>query len=405
MALAVLGLFVLATGLLSLPIERAFFVSRPMLALAIGLALGPGLGWLDPHAWGHDPHGLLSHAAELTIAIALMSIALRLPGRYFRRRARTMLVLLGLLVPLMAAAAAVVTGGVFGWPPLVCALVGAAVAPTDPVLATTIAHGSVAREHLPARLRHVLSAESGANDGLAAPVFFLPLLLLTSAAPAAAVGEWVWRPLLWETLAGAGLGLALGAGTGKAVLLAEEKRSMETPSFLSLTVALSLLALGAAKLVHANGILAVFAAGMGFNQRVGSRLREQEEHVQDAVDQFFTMPIFIFVGLLAPVQAWWDLGASGLLWAAGILLLRRLPALLLLRRAACIFRDRREALFAGWFGPIGIAALYYALLAKHRAGLEHVWAVVSLAVAASVVVHGVTAPLWTRRMKPSRYRP
>ena len=80
----------------------------------------------------------------------------------------------------------------------------------------------------------------------------------------------------------------------------------------------------------------------------------------------------------------------------GILLLRRLPMMLALRPLIDPLRSRVDALFAGWFGPMGVAALFYATLAERKAGLEEAWVVGSLVVFASTIAHGVTATPLTK---------
>lgn len=115
-------------------------------------------------------------------------------------------------------ALALLAWALLGLSPLAASVAGAALSPTDPVLATTILHGHLGLKHLADRLRHVLSAEAGANDGLAAPLVLLPLTGMFA------------RTVLWETLAGAAVGLLLGLATGKALVLAERRHSMELPS-------------------------------------------------------------------------------------------------------------------------------------------------------------------------------
>src|SRR5690606_9725442 len=80
-----------------------------------------------------------------------------------------------------------------------------------------------------------------------------------------------------------------------------------------------------------------------------------------------------------------------------VLLLRRLPFLLILKRWIPELQDTRDALFLGWFGPIGVAALFYAMLALRQTGHEIVWTMGSLLICASLVVHGVTAAPFTKR--------
>jgi sodium/hydrogen antiporter len=177
-ALVVIGGLVLGTGLLSRPI-RGTALSLPMLALLTGVALGPaGVGLLHPDHWG-SPAMLLEEAARLTLAIGLMGVALRLPPEFPLRSWRALAVLLGLVMPLMGLCSGLLTYWFLDLPLLIALLVGAAVAPTDPIVSTSIVTGQVAEANLPERVRHLLSAESGANDGLAYPLVLLPVLLLT----------------------------------------------------------------------------------------------------------------------------------------------------------------------------------------------------------------------------------
>jgi NhaP-type Na+/H+ or K+/H+ antiporter len=98
-----------------------------------------------------------------------------------------------------------------------------------------------------------------------------------------------------------------------------------------------------------------------------------------------------------PCQEWLDLGWRGVLLVVGVLLLRRLPAVLALRPLLGPLGGRaKDVLFLGWFGPIGAAALYYAAYALRETGIEEVWVVGSLVICASVVVHGVSATPLTK---------
>jgi len=92
------------------------------------------------------------------------------------------------------------------------------------------------------------------------------------------------------------------------------------------------MVLGAAKLIGTDGILAVFVAGLIFSEVVGGKEKAEEENVQEAINRFFTLSIFILLGLTLPWQQWWALGWGGLILVVTVLLLRRLPAILLLNR-------------------------------------------------------------------------
>ena len=97
--------------------------------------------------------------------------------------------------------------------------------------------------------------------------------------------------------------------------------------------------------------------------------RQNEEHGQEAVNRFFAIPtIFILLDTVLPWKGWFDLGWSGPLLVLAVLLLRRTPVLLLLKPFLRDIRTASEALFMGWFGPIAVAAIYYASLMEHRTG-------------------------------------
>jgi NhaP-type Na+/H+ or K+/H+ antiporter len=240
-------------------------------------------------------------------------------------------------------------------------------------------------------VRDVISAESGANDGLAYLFVLLPLFVLTAGSPVAGLDEWLVRAVLWEVVGGAALGLVLGIGAGWLLEAAEAHRLIDRTSILAYSLALSLTVLGVTHLLGANDILAVFTAGCGFAFAISERDRHEEERMQEAVNRFFILPIFTLLGAALPWGAWQQLGWTGLVIVAGVLLLRRLPAVWVFHRCIGPFRGAAPALFAGWFGPIGVAALFYAAQAARHVEQPAIWPVATLMIASSTLVHGVTA--------------
>ncbi|WP_227370585.1 cation:proton antiporter [Halomonas sp. M20] len=392
--LAVAGGLVLLLGLLSRPIDRSW-LSPPLIAFCLGVVIGPhALGLLDPDVWGNSHH-LLEEAARLTLGISLMGIALRLPARFPLVHWRSLLILLGIGMPIMFLISALLTQWTLGVPLLIALSIGASICPTDPVIASSIVTGGVANDNLPAGFRHLLSVESGANDGLAYPFVFLPILILTTPTDTAWL-EWFFQVWLWEVGGSVVIGAVMGWCCGELLKWSEHKGLFDQPSFLAITLALTLLVLGVGKLLGTDSILAVFAAGIAYDQRVIGKERSEEDNVQEMANLFFTMPVFALFGLMAPWGDWLTLGWSGLLLVVLILLLRRLPVILMLHRWLPPVRERNIALVMGWFGPIGISALFYGVLASSRTGDDSIWIVVSLCVFASVVAHGITAAPFAR---------
>jgi sodium/hydrogen antiporter len=388
-ALAAIGGLLLILGMLAGLIHESGFLSEPLFALLAGVLIGPAVFDLLDLAGLGDQMMVLEMAALVTLAIALMGVALRLPVGYISSNWRLLAVLLGILMPLMWLACSLLTYLFLGVSFLVALLIGGIVTPTDPVVANTIVTGGVAERNLPARLRHAISAESGFNDGLALPFVLLPLLMLTRTS-GEAFSHWLTHTILWEVAAGAVLAALIGYATGKTLRWAERKETMERTSILTVSLALSLTVLGITELAGMSGVLAAFIAGAVFNATGSSDAKERQEEVQGAITRFFDLPIFVLLGMALPWEGWLALGWSGVFLATAVLLLRRLPAVLALRPLLGELRETKELLFLGWFGPVGAAALYYAAFSLQETGIEEVWTVVSLIICASVLVHGLT---------------
>jgi NhaP-type Na+/H+ or K+/H+ antiporter len=215
--------------------------------------------------------------------------------------------------------------------------------------------------------------------------------------PTEALSHWFVHVLLWEVIGAVLCGAIFGYVAGRLLKLAERKKTIENSSFLGYGIALSLTVLGAAKLIGTDGILAVFVAGLAFGDVIGGQQRAEEDNVQEAINRFFTLPIFILLGLTIPWQQWWSLGWWKLvILIVTVLLLRRIPAILLTQRLIQPVKNIPEALFVGWFGPIGVAAIFYAGYCLRRTGVEEVWLVCSLMICASIFAQGLSATPLTK---------
>jgi NhaP-type Na+/H+ or K+/H+ antiporter len=292
---------------------------------------------------------------------------------------------------------------ILGLPFWMAALIGAIIAPTDPIAASPIVTGKLAEENIPEAMRHAISFESGANDGLSYLFVFLPFLMLTLT-PGEALADWLTTTLLWEVGVATVFGLVIGYTAARLLRAAESNDAINSEWRVVYTVSLALLAVGVGRLVESDEVLLVFAAGAMFTQVISQSDRQNEEQGHEAVNRFFAIPIFVLLGTAVPWRGWVDLGWSGAALVLALLLLRRPPVLLLLRPLLQERFSVTDALFVGWFGPIAVAALYYASLMEHRLAEPMIWHVVSLVICGSVVTHGVTGAPLTRALGRSAPR-
>jgi sodium/hydrogen antiporter len=360
-------------------------LSEPLLAVTVGVLAGPEvLGLLAPPPQGAT--ALLELVARVTLAVAMMAIALRYPLSDVRQHVAPVAWLLLAVLPAMALTGAVLATVTLGVGVGIALTIGAALAPTDPVLASAVVAGEPAERDLPAPLRRVLSVESGANDGLALSFVLVAAAYATGTSIGSSVLEAAWA------VAGAvAIGGALGWGTAKLLHAAERRDEIDPTRELTFSLVLSLAALGLGGLARTADLLAVFVCGLAFNAVTTGAEREAEETIDESVNRFLILPLFVLLGVAIPWDGWRELGWAGAGFVVAVLLLRRLPWVILSGRLAGA-PSLTDAAWLGWFGPIGAAAVFYL---THLDGLgvtdPVVWHAGSLAVVASTLVHGVTA--------------
>lgn len=364
-------------------------VSEPFLAMVIGIVCGPyALDLLDMNEWG-DPDSIMILSTRLTIAMALMATALRLPADYVKKYRKSESILVIGIMLLMWLAGTILFLLFFGFPLELAALAGAIITPSDPVVSSSIISGNFAKSHFKEKIRRTLSFEAGSNDGLAFPLVALPLLLLTESQ---ALQHWALKSLLWETLGGILLGYLLGVLAGRIVNRAHRNKWMTEKSLLAASLTLAFIIIGGFELINLNSIIAVFAGGIGFNSKIDKEEILKDEKVQETLERLFVVPIFFFFGLIIPFQLWIEQGWLLLIFVVAVLLLKRIPAFFLLKRFLKRFNST-DLLVMGWLGPIGISSLFYVFHSLKTFENEILWTVISAVVFASTTVHGITASI------------
>ncbi|UFU06561.1 cation:proton antiporter domain-containing protein [Ruania halotolerans] len=359
-------------------------LSEPLVALALGVVLGPQvLGLVEITDQVRDV--VLLEGSRLIVALSVMAAALRFRASELGRVVRPVLLLLAIVMPL----AAVISGAaslVMGVPLALAALIGACLCPTDPVLASSVVSGEPAERHLPGRLRHTLSVESGINDGLALPLVGLALVAVL---PAQTLGAAAGL-LTYQVLVGVVIGIATGALAGWGVRRATRNRELERAPDLILPLLLAVGVLGVAKVAQTDGILAVFVAGTVYNRMTTRDQREPQQAIDEAVNRYLALPLFLVLGVVLPWAQWVELGPAAVVFVLLVLLLRRVPLVLTLARPMRL--PKQQAVFLGWFGPMGVSSLFYLAHSLEQGVTDpRLFAVGSLMVAASVLVYGLTS--------------
>jgi NhaP-type Na+/H+ or K+/H+ antiporter len=432
--LALAGALLLVMALAATLVRR-LPVSASLIYLACGIAVGPAwLGWLriDLVA-GSQWFERLTEVAVI-VSLFMGGLKLRLPVRDPAWRAA--FALAGPVMLACIAAVAVVGHFAFALPWPLAVLLGAVLAPTDPVLASSLTVSSAADRD---RLRYGLSGEAGLNDGAAFPFVVFALAWAAQGTTDGWLGAWALERLLWAVPAGLVTGYLLGQLGGRvAIALRRRQRDVESPNdFLAL--ALIALSYAAAEAVHGWGFLAAFAAGVGMRHVEVAVVQRtpHPDHAENGGDPLAHPPAEDLVGgpvegremgredvaagvVLHDVITFGDTAerllevtlvvlvgvALGTHWSpAGALLglvlfvaIRPPAAVALLLGTPTSLRQRA---LMGWLGIRGIGSLYYLSYAFNH-GLSGppagVFAALVISVVAlSICVHGASAqPLLAR---------
>lgn len=390
--LLVVGSVVLFLGAVSKLIRKWNF-SQPFIALMVGFLLDSiELTIFGPDFWNHY---VLQEAARISIAIGVMGVALKVPYTYTFKNWRSIASMLTIVMFFMWITNSLLVYWILDFNFVVALLVGAIMTPTDPILSASILSGRLAENNIPEKLRNLISTESASNDGLGYPFVLLPILWMTCK-PHEALSYWLIHTILWEVIGAVILGAIIGYLAGYLLRIALNKKTIDESSYITYTLALALIVLSTVKLMGADGILAVFVAGTTFSTTSTAKERLDEDRVVEGVDLFFTIPIFTVLGIVAPWQEWIKLGWEGLILVFLILLLHRIPILYIIKPLVPNIESNLDVLFAGWFGPVGVAAFYYAQFSMIETGIEELWPIVSMVICASIMLHGVTATYFTK---------
>ncbi|WP_234031278.1 cation:proton antiporter [Mycetocola zhujimingii] len=392
---AAIGLTTLAAALLPRFLWR-LPISTPMVFLAAGIAgfaLIPDLP--DPDPLAHTEIAL--HLTEVCVIVSLMGAGLAINRPVGWKRWSTTWRLLAITMPLSILAVTVLGVSALGLGVASALLLGAALAPTDPVLATEVqvSEPVVDEEVDDDEARLALTSEAGLNDGLAFPFTYAAIAIsIAGIAPGGWLGEWVAVDLAWRLSMGFLGGIAVGWLLGKLFFSrAGERLKLTERAEGFIALAATFLAYGVTELVEGYGFVAVFVCACTIRaaERAHGYHRVLHNFVEQ-VERLLTVVVLILLGgaiargVFDSLQ-WVDVVVAALF----LLVIRPLAGWIGLAFGKTGPRERGVISF---FGVRGVGSLFYIAYGLQHGNFTHpdrLWAIASLVVLGSIVIHGVVA--------------
>jgi NhaP-type Na+/H+ or K+/H+ antiporter len=429
-----LPVFLISYALFASFIRNRLHLSEPPIALLFGIIVGPRvLGWLTPivcdvngcadkgavggWGWGDE---ILQESTRIIVGIQVFAVGIELPKFYMARHWKSVAMMLG---PVMT----------FGW--LICSLfvywifktdfrtalvVAACLTPTDPVLAASIIGNSQFSNRVPKRIKHMLSAEAGCNDGISFPFLFIGVYCLVESTAVDVAKEWFLMTILWQCAFGILLGMVIGIVANQVLKFSTNRKYIDEAGFTVFYLLLAVMSIGFASILGTDDFLVAFGCGYGFARDGWFTKRTKETHLPSIIDLLLNSAMFVYLGTAIP----WHTFSPGTLtpdvtpgrlvgFLILVLLFRRIPIVLATWKWIPDIHTWTEALFCGHFGPMGLGGLFLAIEARAHletgssSPLPHpphylhpytdkektimiIWPIVSFIVFGSTLVHGLS---------------
>ena len=373
------------------------------------IALGAAIGWssLAPVLASNpleDRH-LTERLTEFVVIVALMGAGLKIDRRIGWRRWGLAWRLLGVSMPLTIAAIAFLGWSQLGLGVASAILLGACLAPTDPVLASDVQVGAPG-EGEEDEVRFALTSEAGLNDGLAFPFVYLAVALATAQATGEPwLKDWVLVDVIWRLAAGTAVGWAAGWALGYFAFRLPGSSTLARTGDGFVALGITALTYGVAELVEGYGFIAVFVAAVVL--RDAERDHEYHTELHDFTEQIERLLMMVLLvcfgaaiaeGSVFDAISWPVVGVTLLI----LFVVRPVSGMIGL---IGVDRPLGEKAAISFFGIRGLGSFYYlayALGAAEFAEDRTLWVTVSLVVLISIVFHGASVTSVMRHLDRSR---
>lgn len=390
------GLAMLVAALLPRLLGRAP-ISMPMIFVGAGMAaftLFPDLP--DPDPVQHSSFAL--HLTEICVIVSLMGAGLAINRAFHWRTWSTTWRLLAVTMPLSIAAVAFLGWWGLGLGVASALLLAAALAPSDPVLASEVQVSEPLTEDEESdddEARFAITSEAGLNDGLAFPFTYAAIAIsIAGLAPSGWLGEWLLLDVVWRLGVGVLVGLAVGWILRRLVFSSFSERhgfTRKADGFIAL--AATFLAYGAAEVAEGYGFVAVFVCACTIRAAERTHGLHAVLHTfVEQIERLLTVVVLILLGGAVARGILESLTVPDVLLAAAILLLiRPLTGWIALMGGKTGPRERSVIAF---FGVRGVGSLFYIAYGLQNGdfpGGDRLWAIVTVVILGSILIHGVAA--------------
>ncbi|KAM0679511.1 Na+/H+ antiporter [Glugoides intestinalis] len=370
-------------------ISDKYNIPTPIVTLLYGMLIGKhGFKLFVPHyIFSKD---IISMASRIVLCLQTMVVSLSLPKRYIFTNGKSIVNLVIVIGALKCLLTFIILKVFTFLDNSTCWATAASLTPTDPILSSSIIKGKFARQHVPEKLQLLLTAESGINDGFGILMLSISLDILKSPSIAPGLYNFFVYSLGNKVILSGILGYFIGRAI-QFIYKTTFKHGIVSSEIIGIqTFCLCFLAMALMEFIDGSELICIFFIGIGLNEDEWYTADGSSNRIAEIVESTFCKVLFIFIGTIIDFKRF---TLRMIFVCATIILVRRPLILLFSHKTIPLLQNIKEALFVGWFGPVGVGALYYCLLYDKKADtltIDYGICTVFL----SVFIHGLSVPLY-----------
>lgn len=374
-------------------ISKKTGISYSIFYVATGFALYLLAPDLLPNPMPQKNENLTLHLTELIVIISLMGTGIKIDRKFSFKTWSSPLKLVSFTMLLCIGAAAVMGYYFLGFSLASAVLLGAVLAPTDPVLASDVQVGPP-NEGMKSETKFALTSEAGLNDGVAFPFTWLAITIgLMFTGKESSFLDWFALDVIYRIVAGIVIGFLSGKGFGILLFRVSKKYEILRTRDGLVAVAATLLVYGITEIVHGYGFIAVFICAITLRHFEKDHQYHDTLHsFTDQIERLLVCLLLIIFGGALAMGILEPITLKMVVFSVTFLLIVR-PVFGWLALSSSKMKNK-ERLAIGFFGIRGMGSIFYLAFAFSKYNFEHqneLWAAVSLTILFSILIHGLTA--------------
>lgn len=383
------SVFIIFYSMFSKYIQENHNIPDPVVILVVGLLMGKhGSEMLIPHYVFSKK--MVSISSRLVLCLQTMVVSLSLPKSYVKINGKSIFSLVIVLGFIKCIFTFIILKALSYLDNSTCWAISASLTPTDPILSSSIIKGKFAQQHVPEKLRLLLSAESGINDGFGILMLSISIDILKNPMIGQGIAHFFFRTLGIKVLLSGIIGYFIGILIQKITKKCCSMELIKSEVMGIHSICLCFLGLALMDLIDGSELICIFFMGIGLNDDEWYTLERSSNRISEAIESVSCKVLFLFLGTVIDFNRF---TMRMVLICSAILICTRPLILLLSYKTVPLIKNKKEALFIGWFGPVGVGALFYCLLYDQKVDtltIDYGICTVFL----STLIHGFSVPLY-----------